>query len=48
MKYGVFSESILNGVIKYHRQFKDENLRLELKDKPEDVIKLVEKYFHCG
>ncbi|NOX47412.1 MAG: glutamine synthetase [Chlorobi bacterium] len=48
MKYDVFTESILNGVIKYHKQFKDQNLRKELKDKPEEVMKLVEEYFHCG
>ena len=48
MKYDVFTESILNGVIKYHKQFKDQNLRKELKNKPEEVMKLVEEYFHCG
>jgi glutamine synthetase len=48
MKYDVFTESILNGVIKYHKQFKDQNLRRELKNKPEEVMKLVEEYFHCG
>ena len=48
MKYDVFTESLLNGVIKYHKQFNDQNLRKELENKPEEVMKLVEAYFYCG
>jgi len=48
LKYDVFSEGILNGIIKYHRQFNDKKLRKEMENKPEEVMKLVEQYFHCG
>jgi glutamine synthetase len=48
LQYNVFTEGILNGVIEYHRSFKDKNLRKELENKPEEVMKLVEQYFHCG
>ncbi|MCD4729401.1 MAG: glutamine synthetase, partial [Bacteroidales bacterium] len=48
LQYDVFTKGILNGVIEYHRQFKDKNLRKEMENKPEEVMKLVEQYFHCG
>lgn len=47
-KYDIFSEGMLDGIIDYHRQFNDKNLREEIKDKPEELLKLVTKYFHCG
>ena len=48
LKYGVFTEGILNGIIEYHKSYNDKNLRKEIEDNPEKVIKLVDKYFHCG
>ena len=48
LKYGIFTEGTLDGIIKYHKQFNDQNLREELKDKPEELLKMVKKYFHCG
>jgi len=48
MKYNVFTEGTLNGIIKYHQQFNDKKLRKEIENKPEEVMKLVEQYFHCG
>jgi glutamine synthetase len=48
LKYGIFSEGMLDGIIKYHRQFNDKTLREEIKDKPEELLNLVTKYFHCG
>ncbi len=48
LKYDVFTEGTLNGIIEYHRQYNDKNLRKEMEDKSEEVMKLVEQYFHCG
>jgi len=48
LKYDVFTEGTLDGIIKYHKSFDDKNLRENLKDKPEELMKLVKKYFHCG
>ena len=48
LKYGVFTGGTLDGIINYHKSFKDKNLRESLKDKPEELLKLVRKYFHCG
>lgn len=48
LKYGVFTEGILNGIIEYHKSFNDKNLRKEIEDNPDEVMKLVERYFHCG
>jgi glutamine synthetase len=48
LKYGIFTEGTLNGIIQYHKQFNDQNLREELKDNPEELLQLVQKFFHCG
>ncbi len=48
LKYGVFTEGTLNGIIHYHQQFKDQNLREELKDRPDELMKMVRRFFHCG
>ena len=48
LKYGVFTEGTIEGIVKYHKSFNDKNLREELKDKPEELLKMVQKYFHCG
>ena len=48
LKYDVFTEGTIGGIIEYHRKFNDKNLRKEIENSPEDVMKLVEQYFHCG
>ncbi|MCB2220966.1 MAG: glutamine synthetase family protein [Bacteroidetes bacterium] len=48
LKYGIFTEGTLKGIVQYHKQFNDQNLREELKDKPDELLKLVQKFFHCG
>jgi len=48
LQYDIFSEGMIDGIIKYHKSYKDQNLREELKDKPEELLKFVEKFFHCG
>jgi glutamine synthetase len=48
LKYGIFSEGMIKGIIDYQKSYKDQHLREELKDKPEKLLKLVEAFFHCG
>lgn len=48
LENNVFSESILNFIIKNLRAFNDKNLRSELRDDEEMIMKFVSKYFHCG
>ena len=47
-EHGIFSKGMIEGIIAFHKSYKDQNLREELKDKPEELLKLVTQYFHCG
>lgn len=47
-KYRVFSPAMIDGILARLRSYDDRTLRAELQDKPEEMLKLVEKYFHCG
>lgn len=47
-KHGVFSPNMIDGIIKQLRSFNDATLRKDIENKPEEVKKLVEKFFHCG
>ncbi len=47
-EYGIFSKGMIEGIIAYHKNYQDQNLRKELKDKPEELLKFVSRYFHCG
>ncbi len=47
-EYGVFSPSMIDGIIAQLRSFNDGSLREEISDKPEEIKQLVETYFHCG
>lgn len=47
-KYDIFNQGTINGLIKYLKNFNDKNLREEIQDKPEEIIKLVHTFFHCG
>ena len=38
----------LTEVISKLRSYEDRTLRAEIQDSPEEMLKLVEKYFHCG
>lgn len=48
MKYGVFSQGVIDGVATKLRSYNDENLRQEVSCNKEKIISLVEQYFHCG
>jgi glutamine synthetase len=47
-EYGVFSPAMIDGIIEQLRAFDDKNLRLTIENYPEEIQKLVTKYFHCG
>ncbi len=44
----VFSPAMIDGIIAQLRAFGDETLRHDIENKPEEIQKLVERYFHCG
>ena len=47
-EYGVFSPAMIDGIVKQLRAFDDRTLREDISDKPEEILKLVNTYFHCG
>jgi glutamine synthetase len=47
-KNGVFSENILQFIIKNLKAFNDKNLRQEIGNDEEKIMQLVSKFFHCG
>jgi glutamine synthetase len=48
LKHGIFTEGTLDGIIRYHKSFNDRSLREELKDNPEELLNMVQRFFHCG
>ncbi len=46
-KYGVFSPAMIDGIIAKLRSYNDTTLRSDLEGKPEEMLALVERYFHC-
>ena len=47
-KYSVFSPAMIDGIIAKLRAYEDRTLRSEVQNNQEAMLKLVEKYFHCG
>lgn len=47
-EYGVFSPSLINGIIKKLRAFDDEDLRKKLSNSHKDMMEVVRKFWHCG
>ena len=47
-EYNVFSHAMIDGIIKKLRSYKDRTLRADIGDNREEMLKLVERYFHCG
>lgn len=45
---GVFSPTLIDGTINALMKFDDQNIREEIKKHPEMMMKLVNKYYHCG
>lgn len=46
--HGVFSPAMIDGIVKQLRGFNDSTLRKDIENKPEEIKKLVEEFFHCG
>jgi hypothetical protein len=47
-QYNVFSPSMIDGIIKKLESYDDTTLREDLKNDPEGMLELVNRYFHCG
>lgn len=47
-KYNVFSEGMLNWIASYLKSYNDKTLRLDIGDNDDEVLKLVDRFFHCG
>jgi glutamine synthetase len=48
MKYGVFPISLIKGTAKMLRSYEDENLRENIQHDQGKILKLVNRFFHCG
>ena len=47
-EHHVFSPAMIDGIIAQLRAFDDVTLRKNIEGYPEEIKKLVTKYFHCG
>lgn len=47
-KYGVFSEGMLEWIASYLKSFKDKTLRQDIGKDEAEILKLVNRFFHCG
>lgn len=47
-QYGVFSKSMIDGVLRQLRSFGDRTLRSDFANDTDKVYKLVDRYFQCG
>ena len=47
-KSNVFSPSMIDGIIRKLESYDDTSLRKDLENNPEEMLKLVNTYFHCG
>lgn len=47
-KYNVFSQNMIEGIINRLESYNDSTLRKDIENKPEEMMKLVNTFFHCG
>ena len=47
-EHGVFSPAMIDGIVTQLREFDDVTLRKNIEGYPEEIQKLVTRYFHCG
>lgn len=47
-QYGVFSKSMIDGIIKQLKSFNDKNIRKTIEKNPDKMLEMVETFFHCG
>ncbi|MGB3008329.1 MAG: glutamine synthetase family protein, partial [Chitinophagaceae bacterium] len=47
-QYNVFSDNIIEGIVRKLKNFNDRDFRIKLKDNREGMLAMVQEYFHCG
>ena len=47
-QYDVFSPTMIDGIITQLRSFDDATLRKQIENRPDEILQLVNQYFHCG
>ena len=47
-EHNVFSPAMIDGIIAQLRAFDDRTMRSNVESYPEEILKLVNRYFHCG
>lgn len=47
-KEGVFSPNMIDGIIAQLEGYRDRSLRKEVESKPQEMLQIVNKFFHCG
>jgi len=48
LKYHVFDQRTIDGIIYKLKDYKDKNLRQEIGNDEEKIMELVDRFFHCG
>lgn len=48
MKYDIFPQSVIDGMVRKLKSYNDANLRQELEGNTEKLIEIVNRYYHCG
>jgi glutamine synthetase len=48
LKYDIFSEGMLDWIVRYLKSFNDKKLRQDIGQHEDEIMKLVQQYFHCG
>jgi glutamine synthetase len=48
LKYKIFSEGMIDWIIRYLKSFEDRNFRRDIGKNEEEIMKVVQQYFHCG
>lgn len=46
--HNVFSPAMIDGIVRKLRSFDDRTLRADLEGKQQEMLEMVNKYFHCG
>ncbi|MFO7977945.1 MAG: glutamine synthetase family protein [Bacteroidales bacterium] len=48
LQYGVFTQSLIDGIARRLGDFRDEHLREKISTNNEETMKLVQRFLHCG
>lgn len=47
-RYNVFSSAMINGIVQHLRSYNDKTLRSDIDGNREEMLNIVNRYFHCG